>query len=150
MYSYSTRNRKFKKNSKKNSKNQRTPSQLLSWPKQVGKCQEREKIKKIVSMCAYPTCNRKLQKNCKKIRKYHHSFFSSQNRLGKAEKERKEKKLLRCIPTRPVQKILKKKAKKFKKLENTFIAFFQAKIGWERVGKRESKKSLSDVFLPDP
>ena len=44
----------------------------------------------------------------------------------------------------------KKKAKKFKKFENTFIAFFQAKIGWERVRKRESEKNLSDLFLPDP
>ena len=43
-------------------------------------------------MCAYPTRNRKFQKNSKKIqkiRKYYHSFFSSQNRLGKTEKERK-------------------------------------------------------------
>ena len=43
-------------------------------------------------MCSYPTRNRKFQKNCKKIqeiRKKHHSFFSSQNKMGKAENERK-------------------------------------------------------------
>ena len=57
MSSYPTRNREFQKNSKKTqkikeyhqlkySKNYKTPSQLLSNPKQVRKCQEREKIKK--------------------------------------------------------------------------------------------------------
>ena len=30
--------------------------------------------------------------------------------------------------------------KKFKKLENTIIASFQAKIGWEWPRKRENKK----------
>ena len=40
----------------------------------------------------YPTCNRELQKNSKKIQKankHHYGFFSSQNRLENAEKERK-------------------------------------------------------------
>ena len=36
----------------------------------------------------------------------------------------------------------KKIAKKFKKLENTIIASFQAKIGWESPRKREKKKSF--------
>ena len=88
--------------------------------------------------------------NCKKIRKYHHSFFSSQNRLGKAEKERKEKKLLRCIPTRPVVENTIKIAKKFKKLKNTIMASFQAKIGWERPRKRETKNYRYDQLLPGP
>ena len=46
-------------------------------------------------MYSYPTRNRKFQKNSKKIqkiRKHHHNFFPSQNRLEKAEKERKKKK----------------------------------------------------------
>ena len=38
----------------------------------------------------------------------------------------------------------------FKNLENTIIASFQEKIGWERPRKRENKKNISDVFLPDP
>ena len=37
-----------------------------------------------------------------------------------------------------------------KKLENTIIASFQAKIGWERRRKREKRKNCYDVFLPDP
>ena len=38
------------------------------------------------------TQNRKFQKNSKKIqkiRKHQHSFFSSQNRMGKAKKDKK-------------------------------------------------------------
>ena len=45
---------------------------------------------------------------------------------------------------------LKKIARKLKKLENTIIASFQAKIGWERRRKREMRKNCYDVFLPDP
>ena len=42
-------------------------------------------------MYSYPTRKRKFLKNSKiiqKIRKHHHNFFSSQNRMGNAEKER--------------------------------------------------------------
>ena len=42
----------------------------------------------------------------------------------------------------PEYKIPKKKAKKFKKFENTIIASFQAKIGQERLRKRENKKKI--------
>ena len=70
-------------------------------------------------MYSYPTRNRKFQKNSKKIqkiRKHHHNFFPSQNRLEKAEKERKKKKSFQCVLTRPVIENSKKIAKKFKKL----------------------------------
>ena len=43
-------------------------------------------------MWSYPTHNRKFKKNSKKIQKIkkpHYDFFSSQNRLEKAEKEKK-------------------------------------------------------------
>ena len=40
---------------------------VLFKPKQDGKGREREKIKIIVPFRSYPTCNRKLQKNCKKL-----------------------------------------------------------------------------------
>ena len=43
-------------------------------------------------MYSWPTRNRKLKKNSKKIQKireHQRGFFSSQNRMGKAEKERK-------------------------------------------------------------
>ena len=46
-------------------------------------------------MSSYPTRNRKLKKNRKKIQKIknqHFGNFSSQNKLGMAEKERKKKK----------------------------------------------------------
>ena len=71
---------------------------IVSFQAKIG--QERlgkneKKKKKIVLMYSYPTRNRKFQKNSKKIqkiRKHHHNFFPSQNRLEKAEKERKKKK----------------------------------------------------------
>ena len=53
-----------------------------------------------------------------------------------------KKKSFRCGPTRPVTENSKKIVKKFKKLENTIIASFQAKIGWERLRKRENKKKI--------
>ena len=77
-------------------------------------------------MCSYTTHNRKFQKNSKKIRKHHRSFFSSQNRMGMAEKERK-KKSFRWVSTRPGKEKAKKIAKQFKKLENTIIAIFKPK-----------------------
>ena len=81
----------------------------------------------------------KNSKNAQKIRKHHHNFFSIQNRLGKAEKERKKKIVLMCFyPTRN-RKLKKKTTKKFKKLENTIIASFQDKIGWEMPRKRKKK-----------
>ena len=100
--------------------------------------------KKIVPMGFYPTLNRKFQKNSKKIqniRKHNHSFFPSQNRLGKAEIERK-KKSFRCVPTRLVIKNSKEITIKFKKSKNTIIASFQAKIGWEWPRKRKNKKKI--------
>ena len=104
-------------------------------------------------MCSFPTRNGKFQKNNQKIqktRKNHHSFFSSQKRTGKAEKERKKKKIvpMHSYPNGN-RKFQKKKEKNFKILENTIIASFQAKIGWERPRKRENKKNRSDGFLPD-
>ena len=59
----------IQKQQQKNSKNQKTPSQLFFKPKQVGKGQERERKskKKIVPMGSYPTWNRKFQKYSKKF-----------------------------------------------------------------------------------
>ena len=50
------------------------------------------KICHSVPFHSYPTCNRKFQKNSKKIEKikiYHYSFISRQNRLENAEKQKK-------------------------------------------------------------
>ena len=60
--------------------------------------------------------------------------------MEKAEKEGKQKLSLRFVLTRTVIENFKKIAKKFKKLKNTFMASFQAKIGWKRLRKSENKK----------
>ena len=63
---------------------------MASFQAKIGwKTPERENIKSIIPFRSYPTRNRKFQKNSKKIKKHHYGFFSSQNRLGKAEKESK-------------------------------------------------------------
>ena len=59
-------------------------------PKLVGKGREIQKIKNVVPFRPHATRNRKFQKNSKKfekIKKPCYDFFSSQNRLEKAEKE---------------------------------------------------------------
>ena len=142
----------IQKKQQKNSKNQKTPSQLFLKPKQVAEGRETEKTKQIVLMDSYPTRNRKFQKNSikiLKIRKHHHSFFSSQNRQGKAKKEREnqKKKSFQWVPTQPGIENSKNIAKKF---ENTIISSFQDKISWKMPRKRENKKNRSDKFLPDP
>ena len=65
---------KISKKQEKYSKNEK----ILLWhhlkPKQVGKVQERKKIKIFVPFHSYPAYNRKFQKNSKKIvkiKKYH-------------------------------------------------------------------------------
>ena len=99
-------------------------------------------------MNSYPTRNRKFKRNSKKIqkiRKHHHSFFSSQNNLGNAEKWRKLKLSFRSVPTR---RIIENSKKISKKLKNTIMASFQAKIGWKRPKKRENNNYRSVPFLP--
>ena len=91
--------------------------------------------------------NRKIQKNNKKIQKYHYEYISRQNRLEKDEKERNKN--YRSVPTRCVIENSKQIAKKFKKLKNTTVASFQAKIGRKRLRKRENKNYRSVPFIPD-
>ena len=73
-------------------------------------------------MSFYPTRNKEFQKNGKKIqkiKKHHYGFFSSQNRLEKAEKERKFKKkkivLMSSYPTR--NREFQKNSKKTQKIK---------------------------------
>ena len=54
------------KNSKKNSKNKKTPRSLLFNPKQVGNGRERVTIKIIVPIISYPIRYREFQKIVKK------------------------------------------------------------------------------------
>ena len=56
------------------------------------KGRERVIVKIKVSFCSYPTRNRKLQTNNKKIQKilkYYYGFISSQNKEGNADNGRK-------------------------------------------------------------
>ena len=68
--------------------------------------------------------------------------------MEKAEKERKQKLSLRFVLTRTVIENSKKIAKEFKKLKNTFMASFQANIGWKRLRMRENKKYRFVSSLP--
>ena len=110
---------------------------------------EKGRKKIIVPVSFYMTRNKEFQKNCKKSKKHHYGFFSSQNGTGLAEKEKK-KLSFRSVTTRPGIENSKKIAKKFKKLKNLIMASFQAKIGWERQRKREKKIVHFDQFLLDP
>ena len=70
--------------------------------------------------------------------------------MEKAEKERKQKLTLRFVLARTVIENSKKIAKKFEKLKNTFMASFQANIGWKRRRRRENKKYRFVSSLPEP
>ena len=92
----------------------------------------------------------KNSKKIQKIKKHYCGFFSIQNWLAKAEKGRKLKLSFRSVPTRPAIKNTIKIAKKLKKLKKTIMAFFQAKTGWQRPRKRETKNYRYDQLLPGP
>ena len=86
-------------------------------PKQVGKCQEREKIKIVGPFRSYTTRNRKLQKNSKnvqKIKKYLYGFLSSQNR---SEKGREREKIIIIVPFRSYPTLNRKFQKNSKKIQ---------------------------------
>ena len=109
----------LEKITKKQQKNSEVPLWHHFKPKQVGKGRERVKIKILVPFRSYPTRNKKIQKNSKKIlkiRKYRYGFLSSQNRLKKAEKERNKKLSFRSIPFLPdrLENIPKKQLKNSK------------------------------------
>ena len=63
--------------------------------------------------------------------------------MEKAEKDRKKKLSLRFVLTRAVMENSKIIVKKFEKLKNSFMASFQAKIGWKRPRKRKNKNYRS-------
>ena len=78
-------------------------------------------------MSSYPTCNRKFQKNSKKIqkvKKHQYGFSSSQNKLGKAKKERKK-----IIPTSSFltrNRKFQKNSKKIQTLRKHHYGFFSS------------------------
>ena len=55
----------------------------------------------------------------------------------------------RFVPTQRVTENSRKIAKNFKKLKDPIMAFFQAKIDWKRLKKRENKNYHFVSFLPD-
>ena len=55
----------------------------------------------------------------------------------------------RFVPTQRVIENSKKIAKNFKKLKKPFMVYFQAKIGWKRLKKRENKNYRFVSFLPE-
>ena len=103
----------------KNSKNEKISLLLHFKPKQALKGWKRERIKIILPFYSYPRHERKLQKNNKKIKKYHYEFISCQNRLEIDEKERNKN--YRSVPFRSNlmcnRKFKNKIAKKLKKLK---------------------------------
>ena len=107
-------------------------------------------------MSSYPIQDIEFQKNyekSQKIKKHYYGFFSSQNKLGKAEKERKKKNKKKIVPmsSYPTRnRKFQKNSKKNQKIKNHHSAiFFQAKIGGKRHRKRENKNYRSVSFLPD-
>ena len=70
--------------------------------------------------------------------------------MEKAEKDRKQKQSHRFVLTRTVIENSKKIAKKFKKLKISFMASFQAKIGWKRLRKIENNNNRIVSSLPEP
>ena len=85
------RNRKLKRKAKK-FKDLKSNITATFQANLVEKGREREKLKVIITFRSNPTRNRKFQKNSNKIEKikiYHYSFISSQNRLENAEKVKK-------------------------------------------------------------
>ena len=70
--------------------------------------------------------------------------------MEKAEKERKQELSFRFVLTRRVIENSKKIAKKFKKLKKSFMALFQAKIGWKRLRKGKNKNYRIVSSLPEP
>ena len=62
-------------------------------PKQVGKGREREKIKIIVPINSYPTCNRKFQEIAKKFKKLKNTIrVSLQGKTGWERQRKRENK----------------------------------------------------------
>ena len=88
-------------------------------------------------MSFYPTQNRKFQKNSKKIqktKKHYYGFFSSQNKLGKAEKEKKKIVLMTSYPTR--NRKFQKNIKKVYKIKKHHYGFSSSQ---NKLGKAEKE-----------
>ena len=65
--------------------------------------------------------------------------------MEEAEKERKKKLLFRFVPARCV---IENSKKITKKLKDTIKNLFQAKIGWKKMRKRETKITVPFCSVP--
>ena len=121
-------------------------------PKRVGRGRERMKKEVVVPISSYPTRNRELKKNrkkIKKIKKHYYDFISSQNGSGEAEKERKKKLSIRSVPTQPGIENSNKIAKKLKKIKKHHYGFFSSQ-NWTGLTEKEKKKNYRfNQLLPD-
>ena len=93
-------------------------------------------------MSSYPTRNRKLKKNSRKIQKIknqHFGNFLSQNKLGMAEKERKKKKK-KIVPRSSYltrNRKFQKNSKKIQKNRKQYYCFFSRQ---NMLGKAEKER----------
>ena len=122
----------------------------IGW-EQPKKWAKKKKSFRWVLTCPRIENSKKIAKKLKKLKKTIMVYFQAKIRWEKLTKSenKKIKKSFQWVPTLPGILNFKKTAKKFKKLNNTIIASFQAKIGWEWPKKR-GKKNRSDEFLLDP
>ena len=67
--------------------------------------------------------SKKNSKKFQKIKKTFYGFFSSQNRLEKAEEKRKQKLSFRFVPTRRVIENSKKNSKSLQKIQKYHYGF---------------------------
>ena len=119
-------------------------------PKRVRGGRERKKKKLLFrSIPTQPGIEnyKKMAKKFKKLKTSIWLLFMTK-RVGRGRERGKKKLSFRSVPTRPVIVNSKKMENKFKKLKNIIMTSFQAKMGRERLRKRE-KKNCSDHFLPD-
>ena len=102
-------------------------------------------------MSSYSTCNREFQKKKQKIKKTPLWLPFKLKQVGKDREREEIKKIvpLSSYKTRN-RKFKKIKQKNRKNKKNTIMESFQAKISWERLGKRENNKNRSNQFLPNP
>ena len=89
---------------------------------------------------SYPTKNRKLKKNSKKIQKikmHNSGFISSRNGSGQVKKERKKI----IVPTFPTQLRIEKKKKKIQKIKKHHSGFISSQNGSGQVANEREKKN---------
>ena len=130
--SYSTRARKFRKEQRKISKNEKTSFRQHFQPKWDMICRESEKKISVPNSVHTRHGKENSEKNSKeiqKIKKPLSGIIFCQNEMRQAEKEKKKITLKFCSYSTRARKFQKKQQKNSKKLKNLFPALFIAKTG---------------------